>query len=184
MTDPFAVVSELVRKLGEEQQASGFQFLLIGGYGLEAHAVQRDTRDIDFAVVTESVPRIERILLDLGFTRMDLNNLCGRYAHPSSGVIPVDLLLVNQSTMEKLLRDSVAHQFLGHTVRAPSIASFIALKLHAIKWNQKRFGKDGSDIVRLMEQNPEAIPMDRLRELCDQYGTAGIFEKLRLLLEP
>ena len=183
MTDPFAIISELVRMLSEEQQAGGFQFLLIGGYGLEAHAVQRDTRDIDFAIVTETVPRVERILFDLSFMRTDLNNLCGRYAHADAGVIPVDLLLVNEGTMKKLMHDSIAHEFLGYAVRAPSIASFIALKLHAIKWNNKRFGKDASDIVRLMETNPGAISMDRLQELCNQFGPSGVFEKLRILLE-
>jgi hypothetical protein len=184
MGDPFAIVSELVRRLGEEQKAGGFQFLLIGGYGLEAHGVQRDTRDIDFAVVTESVPQAERVLSDLGFVRTDLSHLCGRYFHPEPGVIPVDLLLVNQSTMNKLQQDSVTHQFLGHSIPAPSVASFIALKLHAIKWNPKRMGKDGSDIVRLMEQNPSVISMDRLRELCDQFGAPGVFAKLQILLEP
>ncbi len=53
MNDPFTVISELIRKLKEEQAVSGFSFLLIGGYGLEAHAVQRDTRDIDFAVLAD-----------------------------------------------------------------------------------------------------------------------------------
>jgi hypothetical protein len=184
MTDPFAIVSELVRRLGEEQKAGGFQFLLIGGYGLEAHGVQRDTLDIDFAVVTESVPQAERVLSGLGFVRARLNHLCARYAHPEAGVIPVDLLLVNQSTMDKLLQDSVAHQLFGQSLTAPSVASFIALKLHAIKWNPKRMGKDGSDIVRLMEQNPGVISMDHLRELCDRYGSPGVFAKLQILLEP
>lgn len=184
MADPFAIVSDLVRRFSEGQRAGQFQFLLIGGYGLEAHGVQRDTRDIDFVVVTESVPKVEEVLLDLSFVRIDLNPLCGRYSHPVSGVVPVDLLLVNQNTMDKLLQDSVPHDFLGHPIRTPSLASFIALKLHAIKWNPRRFGKDASDIVRLLEQNPDMVSVDRLRELCDQFGPSGIFAKLQILLAP
>lgn len=184
MNDPFTIISELVRKLAEEQNNRRLQFLLIGGYGLEAHRVQRDTRDIDFAVVSESVPEVEKILFGLGYERTSLNNLCGRYDHPSGPVIPVDLLLVNQDTMAKLLQDSVPHEFLGLEIRAPSVPSFIALKLHAIKWNAKRFGKDASDIVRLIEQNPEAVSMEQLKELCDKFASPGVFEKFQTLLAP
>lgn len=173
---------ELVRLLVHEQAEGRFRFLLIGGYGLQAHKIQRDTLDIDFLIASSSVPAVEHILLGLGYLRDDLNNLCGRYRHPFRGVIPVDLLLVNDATLEKLWADSHPFDFLEFPLRTPSVAGYIALKLHAIKWNSKRFGKDASDIVSLMALNPEAVTLEDLKELCEKFGPAGVFEKLNLLL--
>lgn len=182
MTDPSAIIGELVRKLVELQACSTLRFLLIGGYGLEAHSIVRDTRDIDFLIATESVPLVERVLFDLAYEREDLSELCGNYRHPFKGVIPVDLLLVNQSTMEKLWSDRAVHEFMGHQLFAPSIPSYIALKLHAIKWNAKRLGKDASDIVRLMQENPGVVTMEELQDICDRFGPPGVFDKLQILL--
>src|SRR6476620_4276529 len=113
MTDPFAIVVDLVRKLVELQEKGLLRFLLIGGYGLEAHAIQRDTRDIDFLIATESVPLVERVLFDMAYERVDLTKLCGNYKHPFNDVIPVDLLLVDTSTMDKLWSDRKSHVFAG-----------------------------------------------------------------------
>jgi hypothetical protein len=180
--DPFVIITELVRKLAELESRGELRFLLIGGYGLEAHSIQRDTRDIDFLVTTESVSVVERVLFDLGYLRDDLTELCGRYTHPFKDVIPVDLLLVSTATMDKLWSDRKPHVFAGHALNTPSVSGYIALKLHAIKWNAKRFGKDASDIVRLMQENPAAVTMDGLRDLCARFGPAGVFEKLQILL--
>ncbi len=182
MNDPFVLISELVGKLAELQAAGKLRFLLIGGYGLEGHAIQRDTRDVDFLIASESVPLVEQALFGLGYQRMDLTNLCGNYAHPFQDAIPVDLLLVNASTMDKLWADRTPHVFLGRELAVPSIPSYVALKLHAIKWNPRRFGKDASDIVRLVQENPDSLNQDELRSLCDRFGPAGVFEKLQILL--
>jgi predicted nucleotidyltransferase len=182
MTDPFAITKELVRKLADLQSEGSLRFLLIGGYGLEAHSIVRDTRDIDFLVATESLPLVERVLFDLAYEREDLTDLCGNYKHPFKNVIPVDLLLVNTSTMDKLWNDRKAYALAGQTVYAPSVPSYIALKLHAIKSNPKRFGKDASDIVRLVQENFEALRMDELRTLCDRFGPPGVFQKFEILL--
>jgi hypothetical protein len=182
MQDPFAIINELVRKLVEAQMAGSLRFLLIGGYGLEAHAIQRDTRDIDFLIATESVPLIERVLFDLGYQRTELSNLCGRYTHPFKDVIPVDLLLVNTATMDKLWNDRIPHIFAEHHLFAPSISSYIALKLHAIKWNERRFAKDANDIVRLLQAADPAVTTEDLQKLCARYGPPGVFEKIQILL--
>lgn len=182
MDDAFAITHDLVRRLAEAQVGGGFRFLLIGGYGLEAHSIVRDTQDIDFLVATASVPLVERLLADSGYVRQNLSHLCGRYAHPAPEAIPVDLLLVNESTMDKLWDDKVPHRFAGQSVFAPSVSSYIALKLHAIKWNPTRFGKDAGDIVRLMQESSSPLTLDVLRDLCDRFGPPDAFEKLRILL--
>ena len=182
MNDPFAIINELLRKLAELQSQGMLRFLLIGGYGLEAHAIQRDTRDIDFLIATESTPLVETILFGLGYEREDLTSLCGNYKHPFKDVIPVDLLLVTPATLDKLWNDRTPYVLAGQQVYTPSVPSYIALKLHAIKWNAKRFGKDANDIVRLMQENPQALDLDELRDLCERFGPPGVFAKLEILL--
>jgi predicted nucleotidyltransferase len=182
MNDPFTIISELVRKLVELQATGALRFLLIGGYGLEGHSVVRDTRDIDFLIATEALPDVEKILFDLAFQRDSLTKLCGNYVHVLDKVIPVDVMLVDRPTMDKLWSDKTPYNFFGNEVFVPSVKSYIALKLHALKWNPKRIAKDGPDIVNLMAARPDEMSMEELAQMCERFGTAETFELLKAMI--
>ena len=55
----------------------------------------------------------------------------------------------------------------------------IALKLHAIKHNQKiREFKDLPDIVNLIRANKVKYKTAEFRELCLKYGTKEMYDKI------
>lgn len=55
----------------------------------------------------------------------------------------------------------------------------IAMKLHALKDDEHRKGRDLRDLQELLERNPGKIPEIELRAMCQKYAGAGAFEKLR-----
>ena len=176
-------MKDLITRLASAEAAKQFQFLLIGGSGLGAHKLQRDTRDIDFLIASDDFAKVEEIILALGYERLPGSSSAFRqYNHPDQAEVPVDLMLVNTSTFGKLASDSVPAEFLGVSLRAPSVASFIALKLHALRWNPKREVKDMADISMLLRLNPGVVSSGRLKELCDRYAPPGYFEKLAPLV--
>src|SRR3989338_4225588 len=60
-----------------------------------------------------------------------------------------------------------------------SLNSLIALKLHAIKYNQKlRVHKDFPDIINLIRVNKVNYKSKEFRELCLKYGTEELYNKI------
>jgi hypothetical protein len=53
------------------------------------------------------------------------------------------------------------------------------MKLHALKDDDYRKGRDLRDLQELLERNPGKIPEDELRAMCLKYAGEGAFEKLR-----
>lgn len=179
------MLRELVQKLAEAQQRGEIRFHLIGGYGLDAHGYSRHTQDLDILIASDHADAIHAALENIGFIRHDKTPSFLRYWHPTENSFPpIDVMVVNPPTFARLSSDSVDYLFQGIKVTCPSVASFIALKLHALKNNPFRTQKDLSDIASLMEKNPENVTMEQLKALCDRYASPQVFEKLRILLQP
>lgn len=110
------------------------------------------------------------------------NNLCARYIHDDLLHFPVDIVLVDSSTWDKFWPHSETAMVEGASLRVPSPAHMIALKLHALKQNPGQRDQDFSDIVRIAHSRAAQIPHDDLRLLCERYGPHGIFEQIRTAL--
>jgi hypothetical protein len=61
----------------------------------------------------------------------------------------------------------------------PGLAQLIALKLHAIRNEPRREGRDLPDITELLRLNPGRITTGELGELCDKFGPTGIGSRLQ-----
>jgi hypothetical protein len=90
----------------------------------------------------------------------------------------VDVMLVNEETYDKLRRDSQEWRTDASVWRVPSLPHLIALKLHSMKNNPDRFGRDLPDIHNLLQENPRALTRAALQELCAQFGPPGILAEL------
>lgn len=178
------MLSTIIRHLADAQASGQVHFHLIGGYGLDAHRLFRDTRDLDVLIAGDSAAAIQSVLIGLGYVRHDQTPSFLRYWHPTdTGFPPVDVMMVNAATFARISSDAVEYQFQGVGVTCPSVASFIALKLHALKNNPSRTQKDLGDIISLIEKNPGTISMEQLKALCDRYAPSHIYEKLRILIQ-
>ena len=65
----------------------------------------------------------------------------------------------------------------GEKLIIPSLDHLIALKLHAIKHNQRnRIWKDLPDIIRLIQMNNIDCKNEAFKEICLKYGNHEIYK--------
>lgn len=155
--------------------------LLVGGQALQAYGVVRQTLDVDCLATEQGAKKLHAVLVAAGYVEAGRSSAVVRYRHDSPWLLDVDVLLVDAPTYQGLLQD--AHPWHRSTTvwNVPSLAHLIALKLHAIKHNPKRRGHDLTDIVSLLQQNPGTVTKPALREICEKFGPAGVFEQLENL---
>lgn len=158
--------------------------LIIGGHALEAHGVSRQTADVDCLIAAEDRAALGELLHSGGFTLVGETENFARYEHQSPLLPDVDVLLVDATTLEKLLPAAVPIHGSREGLRTPALAHLIALKLHAIRNNPLREARDLGDIAELLRANPKSIPSEELAALCSQFGPAGIEAKLKFLRSP
>ena len=155
--------------------------LLIGGYALQAYDVVRQTMDVDCLLPQSSDGSAKDVFVQYGYAEKVRTGNFVRYSHSSVYMMDVDVLFVDASTFEKMLKESNPyHQGTG-MVRVPSLAHLVALKLHAIKNNPNRQAKDQGDIIDLIRANPGRLSRSELMDLCGRYGPADIFSTFGVL---
>ena len=157
--------------------------LVIGGHGIEAHGVSRQTLDVDCLIATEDRDAFDAALGRGGYRSINDSENFARYSHESPIIPDVDVLFVDRETFVKLSIGSVALRRGNHRFQVPGLANVIALKLHAVRNNPSREARDLGDIVELLRANPGLIAVDELKELCDRFGPPDIYAKLNLQLQ-
>lgn len=152
--------------------------LLIGGYALPAYGVMRQTMDVDCLMIEADIRSLDDILSKVGYVEKEKTENFVRYSHHSLYLMDVDVVFVDQSTFEKMVKKSMIYRIGEIEMRVPSLTHLIALKLHAIKNNPERENKDMGDIVELLKSNAGKISAAELQSICSRHGREGIFVKL------
>ena len=163
-------------------QAGQVSALLIGGHALPAFGYQRQTVDLDCLMATSEAHVLHEVLIGAGYSEADRTDMFVRYPHPSVYLLDVDVLLVDRSTFDKLEAKSLVYHVGGAEMRVPCLLHLVALNLHAIKNNPKRELRDLSDIVELLQENPQTISTEDLVAVCEQYGPAGVLGRIERYL--
>jgi uncharacterized protein (UPF0276 family) len=89
-------------------------------------------------------------------------------------------MLVNKGTITKALQDATTTSVFGPPLAVASVGSLIAMKLHALKYvDAVRALKDKADLFALLDLAGIAVNSEGFRQLCAQYGTLEIYERLR-----
>lgn len=91
---------------------------------------------------------------------------------PSGNAWPVDLMLVNNETFEKMRSAALEVDFADAQGWIPCLEHLIALNLHALK-NARlhRFLKDFQDVEGMVRKNKLDRQSERVRQLFSKYGT-------------
>ena len=172
------VAPTLIRELAAAP-AAGLKFLLIGGHAVALSGYRRYTHDVDLMIQRDDLQRW-RPLMERAEYRFDADFGSFTRFLPANGAgWPVDLMLVNEGTFGKMWTASAEETWLGVSVRIPSPAHLVALKLHALRNAGDRRSHDLIDILELAAMIPEPSRWQTLDELCSQYGTPKIHELLR-----
>ncbi len=142
-----------------------------------AYGSDRLTQDCDCAVVTEDERLVAAVLEPLGYLFKERFSTFARYAHLAARRPVVDVMLLPRTTFEKLAAESQEIELTGVTLRAPKPLHLVALKLHALKQNPARLGKDWEDIRFLLSSTPWV--KEELAALAQRYASPETMAMLR-----
>jgi predicted nucleotidyltransferase len=173
-SDIDSVLDVVTRRLPD----AGVDAILIGGHAVNTYGVSRATQDIDFMIASADESVVRETMRNAGFTNIAVHETVMFFSRPESS-LRVDFLKVNQDTIDKLLANArEVDYFAGHTVRVPELKDLLAMKFFALaSGGAKREEKDFSDIVNLTLEN-DLDPARDLRELCREFGTDEIYERV------
>ncbi len=157
----------------------GVPLLLIGGMALPAFDVVRQTVDIDFLIAAGKESALRDVLVTAGYSEVARTEMFVRYSSPSVYHYDVDVLLVDDITFGQILADSRLFYMGESGFNVPCIAHMIMLKLHAMKNSSSRVLKDLSDVVELLRANLGEVTESQLQAMCQKYGPAGVYQKIK-----
>jgi len=168
--------------IGREAQARGLPCLLVGGHAVIVHGYGRNTFDLDLGIRTTDQPAWMELVKSLGYTIHHEGPAFVQFTPPNAGSLPLDLMLLNNSTFAKLHADSLPGSPGTSGARVVSLRHLLALKCHAIKHGHAgRIVKDADDVIHLVEANGLDVTQPELQELFLKYGPEDLYAKLRRL---
>jgi hypothetical protein len=157
----------------------GLDVLVCGGHAVNAYQVIRKTGDLDLVVRERDVPQWRAHLLALGYGLFHEDSAFLQLSPPTAAGWPVDLLIVDDGTLDAMKRAARSFEFGGVACLIPSVEHLIAMKLHALRFSgESRLRKDGIDIVELAEVTGIDLLGERFRALCDRFADARVYERI------
>jgi hypothetical protein len=167
----------------EKAAAKGLPFLIIGGNAVIAYGYPRQTQDFDFLVSETDRRAWDELITSLGYRQHSIQKVFHMYTPLERGQPPVDLMLVNSRTFEKLSAGATISEVDGQQIYYPSLLHLIALKLHALRSGlEHRRARDFGDVVELMMINRLSLAAPEFQEILERYGTPAITAELRIRL--
>jgi len=157
----------------------GEDFIVCGGYAVNAYHVIRKTGDIDLVVRARDASAWKEFLSAPGYTVYHETSSFVQFEPPTATSWPVDLMLVDDRTFDLMRAEARQFRFGGTTCWIPSIRHLIAMKLHALKQTGKRrLRKDAIDIVDLAEKNGIDLRGEEFRQQCERFADRAIYDRI------
>lgn len=176
-------MSRILHNIGQALNAQNVDFLVVGGFAVNAYGVSRLTKDLDLLIRDVDYERALSALHTLSYKELHRNELFGRLQaiHPPS--IDIDLMMVSAETFAYIAARAQEKQFQGNPFRVPLPEDIIAMKLHACKHGGlRRELKDLGDIANIVESQKFDVTSDTFRSLCLRFGNQEIYDKLVTIL--
>jgi len=95
--------------------------VLVGGYALNAHNVQRMTFDIDFILTADDYSRIEPDLIEVGYSIVSRQAAFAQLKGEKPGLRDIDFLIGDAGTVNGLLDQATEISIAGETFFVPSV---------------------------------------------------------------
>ncbi len=161
-----AVFATVLRALA----SSGARYLVIGGHAVTLHGHPRNTFDLDLLAPETCLPDLRGALERLGY-REFFSTDAFLQLQPPSRLPPVDLMIVDGETFDRLAQTSETGELDGKTVKVPDALRLIALKLHAAR-DARRTSRevDWLDVARILQANRIPSADRAFQEILQRYG--------------
>jgi len=164
----------------EKTAGSGnMPFLIIGGHAVNAYGYSRFTKDLDILIREAERTSWLSALGDSGFRLCHDGGSFLQMTPPEGWRWPLDLMIVNAVTFASMLTAARTMKVGAVILKIPSLDHLFALKFHVLKQEIPGRGyKDLVDVLSLAECNGVDLCSDRIRGLCEKFGSKKIYERL------
>ena len=175
---------ETLATISSAAKNRNLRFLLAGGHAVIAHGFPRNTFDLDLVITRDDEAGWRELLAGAGYTLLREGPAFLQFNATQPARLPLDLMLVNAATFEKMYADAVPGPVGVTDVRVVSLKHLLALKCHAIKHGHAgRIIKDADDVIRLVEGHRIDVTQPEWRDMFLQFGTPDLYEKLRRITQ-
>lgn len=164
--------------IGQAARSENVLCVLIGGFALHFHGVDRQTVDVDFLVSPDDFAKLEGHLTRGGYHLGEKTDIFARFTPSEKPKLTVDFLFANSETVEQIKAEGKIVDIRGREFVVPSARHMVALKLHAIRQNPARKAGDLADIAELIQRAPESLHRPAIQELCKTHGSPELFDEL------
>ncbi len=171
---------EFAYSLYQAFEREGIPLLLAGGWAVCHHGYTRYTNDIDWVCSRADETHALDLMRSLNF-EIVFETMATRFRHKKHlDLLPVDLLWVSAETFAKM---AATDQRTGPRVDMPVInfESLLAMKLHALKDDKERDGRDMLDIRLLLKENKDVMTDEHLREICERFAGPNAYNLIRMI---
>jgi hypothetical protein len=173
-----AIFANIIRALQQRQ----IPFLIIGGHAAVMLGHYRNTFDLDLLLPELQLTPAWQELEKLGYTKY-FETDAFLQLKPPAGLLPLDLMIVDEETFSRILQFALEKEFDGEKVLIPDPLRFLALKLHATRSGSRRRETDWEDIVTVMRRSDLDIENSEIRQMLERYGGPKAEAEIRRRLE-
>ncbi|MBP9838737.1 MAG: nucleotidyltransferase [Proteobacteria bacterium] len=171
---------EILRTISLYAEAKKIPFLIIGGHAINYYGFSRQTGDVDLLVKLADKNWWIELFNKLKYEVSQNDDKFIRMRAKTLAAWPIDFMLVDDNTFDKLNNHSVQATLGVADVRVVSPNHLVTLKLHALRhYQEHRFQKDYNDIIWLLRNKKTTLDDNEIKELCLKYATLEIYEKIR-----
>lgn len=175
---PSLAQGSIFRQLAFIFKRHGIRCVLVGGYAVNAHKVQRMTFDIDFMVSLSDYAKIERDLLDLGYSIFSRQDNFIQMKTEKHGLRDLDFLIGDVHTIDELVKEGRTFDIAGEAFVIPSPLHLIAMKLHSMAGNAERERKDLPDVIQLMMVNSIDPGKEEIKAMFLRYKAEHLYDRV------
>jgi hypothetical protein len=169
-----------ILEIAKLAEAQNLPFLLIGGHAVILHGFPRNTFDLDLLILRQDRCKWIDLLKRLGQEKVSDGLTFLQFESAAKTMMPVDLMLSNPATFEKMSAESLVALKNFGTIRMVSLRHLVALKCHAIKFGHPgRVEKDVDDLIGLGKANNLNWNDAEWHGIVLKHGTKELDEKLQ-----
>lgn len=171
----------VIKTLLAEFERRQIRYSIIGGFAVGALGVLRATRDIDFLVHRDDLPRLDELLTGLGYQRIARTENVSHYAHADPKWGALDFLhAFREISLEMLARAKTISIFEGSVpARIAEPEDVVGFKVQAMANNPRRRSRELADIEQLLELYGKNIDWARVEQFFTLFELQEDFRELK-----
>jgi hypothetical protein len=179
-------IQESLTQIISDAENAKLPYLLVGGHAIILYGITRFTRDFDLLIPETHAEGWKQFLTTkFQYRLFHSTNAFLQFENESSTFPPVDIMMVDIGTWQKLLSKSRNVSLIPKVdARLPHPEHLIAMKLAAHASPTRRWdNEDWSDIIKLIHKQKLSLEDPEFRAIVIKYGSEEILQKLKNALQ-